>query len=135
MEAGQGQAETQGCTGPGLTCFLRVIYTLPGCLHGQEVEEDPQGAGKAPEMGLTPLAAYPVHLLGDHNALRDTDVERECTRGEEKRMEMEREASRRLEGLLTALRQMSSLAQATNSRVALPSSGHTHPRSIRAEKL
>lgn len=63
---------------------MSAIYVLPRCLHGQEVEEDPQGAGEAPEMGLTPLAADPVHLLGNHNALRDTDVERECTHGEEK---------------------------------------------------
>ena len=56
---------------------------LPRCLHGQEVEEDPQGAGKAAEMRLTPLAAYPVHLVGNHNALRDT-YEHECVCGEEK---------------------------------------------------
>lgn len=62
---------------------MRAIDILPRCLHGQEVEEDPQRAGKAPKMWLAPLAADPVHLLGNHNALRDTD-ERECTHGEEK---------------------------------------------------
>lgn len=69
---GKGWAEAPGCTDPGLTCFLHVVYILPSCLHSQEVEEDPQGAGEAPKVWLTPLAADPVHFLGNHGALRDT---------------------------------------------------------------
>lgn len=64
-------------TDPGLTWLLRVVDTLLTRLHSQEVEEDPQGAGKAPEVWLTPLAANPVHLLGKNSALRSTR-EREC---------------------------------------------------------
>lgn len=55
-----------------LGCFLHVVCILPSCLHGQEVEEDPQGAGEAPKVWLTPLAADPVHLLGNHSTLKDT---------------------------------------------------------------
>lgn len=47
-EAGQGRLEALGGTGPGLTCFLGTVHILLSCLHGQEVEEDPQGAGEAP---------------------------------------------------------------------------------------
>ena len=65
-----------------LTCFLRRVYISPRRLHGQEVEEDPQGAGEAPEMWLAALAADPVHLLGNHSALRDGD-QRECVFREE----------------------------------------------------
>lgn len=58
------------------------------------MEEDPQGAGKAPEMWLTALAANPVHLLSKNNALRNTR-EREGTKGRERAgREVTREASR-----------------------------------------
>ena len=77
-----GWAEAQRVPGPPLTSFLRMVYTFLSCLHRQEVEQDPQGAGKAPEMRLTPLAAHPVHLLRDHSALGDTQ-ERECMCREE----------------------------------------------------
>lgn len=63
---------------PGLTWFLWVSFTMPTCLHSQEVEEDPQGAGKAPEMWLTALAANPVHLFNKNSILRGTR-EHECT--------------------------------------------------------
>lgn len=46
------------------------------------MEDDPQGAGKAAEMRLTPLAAYPVHLVGNQSTLRDT-YKHECICGEE----------------------------------------------------
>jgi hypothetical protein len=36
------------------------------------VEEDPQRAGKAPEMWFTALTANPVHLLSKNRVLRDT---------------------------------------------------------------
>lgn len=51
---------------------------MPTCLHSQEVEEDPQGAGKAPEMWLTALAANPVHLFNKNSVLRGTR-EHKCT--------------------------------------------------------
>lgn len=84
-----------GVPGPPLTSFLRMVYTFLSCLHGQEVEQDPQGAGKAPEMRLTPLAAHPVHLLRDHSALGDTQ-EGECTCGENRNC-VGRAACRRLQ--------------------------------------
>lgn len=87
MEGRTGQAETQGPHGPRLTGFLRGVYTLPRRLHGQEVEEDPQGAGKAPEMRLAPLAAHPVHLVGNHSTLWDTR-EHKRRRGKEKGLGM-----------------------------------------------
>lgn len=66
-------ARSREPAGARLTFFLRVVDVFPSCLHGQEVEQDPQGAGKAPKMWLAPLAADPVHLLGNHGALRDTE--------------------------------------------------------------
>lgn len=74
-----------------LTCFLRGVYISPRRLHRQEVEEHPQGAGEAPEMRLAALAADPVHLLGNHSALRD--------RGERGAHSEERRGGRREEKL------------------------------------
>lgn len=51
-----------------------VGLTVSVCLYCQEVEEDPQGAGKSPEMWLTALAANPVHLLSKHSVLEGTHV-------------------------------------------------------------
>lgn len=51
-----------------------VVFAVPVCLHSQEVEEDPQGAGKAPELWLTALAANPVHLLSKNEALKGIHV-------------------------------------------------------------
>lgn len=49
--------------------FLWVGLTVSVCLHSQEVEEDPQGAGESPEMWLTALATNPVHLLSKDSVL------------------------------------------------------------------
>lgn len=51
-----------------------VSLTISVCLHSQEVKEDPQGAGKSPEMWLTALAANPVHLLKKDGVLKGTHV-------------------------------------------------------------